>query len=138
MKPRTATPPGEVEAAPARLFPTTEGDLWRWQLETLAELTKFIKAHGPGRPGALPAVPWHVDDGFSAVARLSPWMHGPDGTPRDVLAVLAAYANALGTEAIVNDLGDGRTDYWVKGTIGDRDRIKLTLNATIYADDTEV
>jgi hypothetical protein len=122
-----------------RLFQLTEGDLWRFQLETLTELTKFIKAHGPGRPGALPAVPWHVDNGFSAVARLSTWMHGPDGSPRNVAAILAAYAVALGTEVIVNDLGDGRFDHWVKGTIGERDRIKLTLNATIDDDDdTEV
>ena len=38
------------------MCPITEGDLWRWQLETMTELGKFIKKHAPGKPGALRAM----------------------------------------------------------------------------------
>ena len=119
------------------MFPTTEGDLWRWQLETLEALTKFIRKHGPGLPGALPAVPWQVSTGFHAFARLSVY-DGPDvHTPRDLLGVLDAYAAALGSEVTSADLGRGDVEYRVKGVIGERGRITLTLAAVIRADDAD-
>lgn len=114
------------------MFPTTEGDLWRWQLETMTELAKFIRAHGPGLPGALPAVPWQVSTGFHAVARLSQF-DGPPAAPRDLLDVLDAYAAALGSEVTSVDLGRGDTEYRVKGSISER--VTVTLIATIRADD---
>ena len=125
------------ETRPTRLFELNEGDLWRLQLEKLAALTKFIKDHGPGRPGALPVVPWQIDTGLSAVARLSTWMTQPDGSPLDVVAVLEAYAKALGTDVIKNKADTGEVDYWVKGTIGERGRVKLTLTATVRPDDVD-
>lgn len=118
------------------MFPTTEGDLWRWQLETVTELAKFIRAHGPGRPGALPVVPWNVSTGFHAVARLSEF-DGPGRTRRDRRGVLAAYAAALGSEVSSVDLGRGDTEYRVTGVIGERGRIKITLIATVRADEDE-
>jgi hypothetical protein len=122
--------------APRRtaMFPTTEGDLWRWQLETLEALTKFIRRHGPGLPGALPAVPWQVSNGFHAVARLCEF-DGPPDFPRDRREVLAAYAAALGSEVTSVDLGRGDTEYRVKGAIGERGRVTLTLTATVRAED---
>lgn len=123
------------------LFAPTEGDRWRWQLETMTELARFIKAHGPGKPGALPAVSWQVGIGFHATARLSPY----EGGGRDLRAVLAAYAEALGSEVTSVDLGPARgTQYRVKGTIGRErvsdqgaGRIQLLLIADISPEDEQ-
>lgn len=120
------------------MFPINEGDLWRWQLETLTELTRFIKAHAPGKPGALPVVAWQLNTGFQATARLSKY-DGPSETPRDLRAVLDAYAEVLGSEVTSADLGPGRgTQYRVKGTIPGQRRIELLLIADISADDEQV
>jgi hypothetical protein len=117
----------------ARMFRTAESDLWRWQLETMTALATFIKAHGPGNPGALVAVPWHISTGFHAVARLTEF-DGPPNARRDRRAVLSAYAAALGAEIASTGLGNGDTEYRVTGAIGERGRVKLTLIATIRAD----
>lgn len=118
------------------MFPTTEGDLWRWQLETLEALTKFIRKHGPGLPGALPAVPWSIGTHLHAVARLTPYdFLGPEGEQRDRLGVLDAYAAALGSELTSVDLGRGDVEYRVKGAISER--VTITLIATIRADDAD-
>jgi hypothetical protein len=118
-----------------RLFQLNEGDLWRFQLETMAELAKFIKAHPPGKPCGLPTARWDIDNGFHAVTRLSSYTLGADGTPVDQRAVLAAYAAALGTEVTSIDLGDGDTEYRVNGALGERGRVKLILIATVRAQD---
>lgn len=119
------------------MFPTTEGDLWRWQLETMTELKKFIEAHGPGLPGALPVVPWNISTSFHAVARLSMYQADPSGARRDQCSVLEAYATALGSEVTSVDLGRGDTAYRVRGVIGGRGRIMLTLIATVRAEDEQ-
>jgi len=117
------------------MFPTTEGDLWRWQLELMTELATFVRAHGPGKPGALPAVPWDVSTGFHATARLGKF-GGPADSPRDRHEVLAAYAAALGTEVTSVDLGPGRgTQYRVRGMIGKR--VQLLLIADIGPEDEQ-
>ena len=124
-------------AAPgAPMFPITEGDLWRWQLETMTELAAFLRKHGPGTKGALPAVRWHVQTGLHAVARLFT-SDGLVNARRDRRAVLAAYAEALGSEVTSVDLGRGDTDYRVAGVLGERGRVKVTLIATIRAEDPE-
>jgi hypothetical protein len=117
------------------MFPTTEGDLWRWQLETMTELAKFVKGHGPGKAGALPAVPWQISTGFHATGRLGAHA-GPGDTVRDRKAVLAAYAKALDSEVTSIDLGHDRgTQYRVKGTIGTR--VELLLIADISPEDEQ-
>lgn len=122
-----------MNTAHTPMFPTTEGDLWRWQLETMTELTAFIRAHGPG---ALAAVPWRVSTGLHAVARLSEF-DGPAGSRRDQHDVLDAYAAALGSEVTSVDLGRGDTQYRVTGVIGEHGRVTLTLIAVLRADDDQ-
>jgi hypothetical protein len=125
------TTPADARRA---MFRTTEGDLWRWQLETLNTLTTFIRAHGPGKRGALPAVRWNIDTGFHAVARLSEF-DGPGDARRNRRDVLAAYAEAFGSQVTSIDLSNGDTEYRVQGALGERERIKLTVIAVISADE---
>lgn len=117
------------------MFPTTEGDLWHWQLETMNELTAFVRAHGPGLPGALPVVPWQISAGFHATARLGAYDGPADGPRRDRVAVLEAYAAALGTHVTSVDAGGGYTQYRVQGTIGRR--VQLLLIADVREDDDQ-
>lgn len=135
-EPTPAPAPPPAKRRP--MFPITEGDLWRWQQETLTELARFLKAHGPGRPGALPVVPWRVGT-QDAVAHITRYdvLIDASGERRDLREVLDAYAAVLGSEVTATDLGHGDTRYRVAGALGERGRVKLTLIATVRADDVE-
>lgn len=126
-------------AAGERVAYYNEGDLWRWQLEALEDLTRFVRAHAPGTPRALPAVPWRVADSRRAVADVGRLIDPATGTRRDPVAVLSVYAAALGTEVESTDLGD-HTSYRVKALIGrpegtrQQPRTTVVLVARVYRD----
>ena len=136
IRPASDTPAGLVPVG--RVGWVNEGDLWRWQLEALADLAAFVRKHGPGRPGALPAVPWHVGTGRRVTADLSGILTEPhSGRPRDIPAVLAAYAEHLGVEVERHDVGRADT-LTVRGRIGAVEtsaklpRTQMLLSARIY------
>lgn len=117
----------------------TEGDAWRWQLETLEDLTAFVRAHAPGTRKALPTVVWSVAGYRGARGDAGCVLDPPTGTYRDPLAVLSAYAAALGAEVRAEQYGD-HTTYRVTGRIGPRvgtegqARTALALSARVYRD----
>jgi len=125
--------------APARIAYYNEGDLWRWQLEALADLTAFVRAHAPGTERALPAVPWRVDNGREVSADVGFLIDPATGKPRDPVAVLTAYAAALKVEVERTEFPD-QTSYLVKALIGRpqgtraRPRTTCALFARIYRD----
>lgn len=128
-------------AAPRRLFETTEGDLYRWQRNTLTDLLAFIDAHAPGKRAPLPIVPWQLAAvGCSAFARLTEFAPDPSGVRADPREVLAAYAAVL--DSTVREIRlRGKTRYTVTGRIGrpegtdQRPRTRLLLEADIWDED---
>ena len=130
-----------AKTAPERLFPTTEGDLYRWQRETLLDLLGFIDAHAPDAEDPLPAVPWRVNVvGHSVVASLGPYDTDPSGIRIERRAVIEAYAAVLGSEVKTFEF-TGKTRHVTTGYIGRREgtaqqpRTTLYIEADIWADD---
>jgi hypothetical protein len=130
-----------MNGAPERLFATTEGDLYRWQRETLTDLLAFLDAHAPGSAELLPAVPWRVNVvGRSVVGDLGPFHTDPSGVRADRRAVIEAYAAALGSEVKTYEL-TGKTRHATTGRIGRREgtaqepRTTLYIETDIWADD---
>jgi hypothetical protein len=128
-------------AAPRRLFETTEGDLYRWQRNTLTDLLAFIDAHAPGERAPLPVIRWSFAGvGHAVVARLTDLDPAPSGVRRDPRTVLAAYAAVLGVEVREIPM-TGKTRYTLAGRIGrpegtrQQPRTEVYLEADIWDQD---
>lgn len=97
--------------------------LWRSQVQTLEDLTKFVTAHGPKSETPLAALPWQIDKYavFAKLDRPVPEYADPEGTLADFPAVVAAYAAVLGSEVKTHrakDFDRTGTEYFTHGRIG--------------------
>jgi hypothetical protein len=107
---------GETTGARSSTWRATATDLWRWQLQALADLTEFVQEHGPRDRQPLCGLDWRVGTTRSLSADI--WSYATEP-----METLAAYAAAFGTEVQSNDQGD-RVYYRVRGRIGVREGTK--------------
>ena len=91
-------------------FSLASGELWRWQLEALADLAAFLREHAPGTDAFLPVVPWRVGTDRSVFADLTTVVPDPQ--------LLALFAEALETGGVEQEQLADRTVYRVRWRIG--------------------
>lgn len=124
------------------MFPTTEGDLWRWQREAMDDLAAFLDQHAPNKPAPLPAVDWRINTHHTVSAEVSPHATDPSGIRANRRNVVEAYAEALGVEVKTAELRN-KTRYHATGRIGRREgtkqepRTTLHISAEVWNEDDE-
>lgn len=118
--PAASTPISDADRMWLDRFLNGPGARWDNQMQILADLTAFVKAHGPKSKTPLPVLPWALSDTRSVSAEF--WADS-DQTLADPAAVVAAYAAVLGSEVRMQrferDLlrGSG-TRYYTEGRFG--------------------
>lgn len=112
------------------LFETAEADLYAWQGEALRELDRLRREHAPGTVEPLPVVPFTVGETYLS-ADVSQ-VYGPDGAPRDPIAVVHTYASALNTSVEITKHEPGTVVYSASAIYG---RTRITVRAAVHAAD---
>lgn len=131
-----------TEAKHEPMFPTTEGDLWRSQHDTMSDLLAFVDEHAPNKAVPLPVVPWHVGPFRTVSAEVGQYGNDPSGARADRPGLIAAYAAALGVEVKTVTL-PGKVRYHTTGRIGRREgtaqepRTTLHISADVWDEDDE-
>lgn len=116
-----------------RVFPRRTGayvDAWVRQVQSLEDLTAFVRAHGPSAGRPLPVLNWTIGAFCAISAEL------PPGDPH-VLETLSAYARVLGARVATRTEAD-HVRYVLRGRLGQREeadprrpRISVTIQATV-------
>lgn len=112
------------------LFETAEADLYAWQGEALRELERLRREHAPGTTEPLPVVPFTVGETYLS-ADVSQ-VYGPDGAPRDPIAVVHSYASVLNTSVEITKHEPGTVVYSAAAVYG---RTRVTVRAAVHAAD---